>query len=388
MNINDRKILYAIDSFLPKDKFVIFPYGRWGKRAQYLLNKKYGINEVAIVDNKLSEKDKGIISINDISQIEGDYVVLFATENISVRKELSTAFMNFQGHPVCDIASLEIRNDIYFSMQCDRLYIEDCDEKQKDAVFAMTKQTWTQLGKTQPYWSVLTDKKYLIENMDDKRLQEFYNSGAGSCNMIVQTLIRNQVIQDKSEAKNLDITEIGCGTGRVTKHLANTFRSVNAVDISAGNVEIAKRMVSAGNVLFHVYEDIYEYSNLPKHFYILSCFPIVNIPHNPLMNRMVYFPAHQSLINVANAINVQIFIANIPDKPIHACIDRSHLFSSFVKPIIILCILQFFHNKCCRKIILSAQCILVYFHRYAATLTGNLKDLFLRKQMHFHSPPA
>ena len=69
MNINDRKILYAIDSFLPKDKFVIFPYGRWGKRAQYLLNKKYGINEVAIVDNKLSEKDKGIISINDISQI-------------------------------------------------------------------------------------------------------------------------------------------------------------------------------------------------------------------------------------------------------------------------------------------------------------------------------
>ena len=41
MNINDRKILYAIDSFLPKDKFVIFPYGRWGKRAQYLLNKKY-----------------------------------------------------------------------------------------------------------------------------------------------------------------------------------------------------------------------------------------------------------------------------------------------------------------------------------------------------------
>ena len=277
MNINDRKILYAIDSFLPKDKFVIFPYGRWGKRAQYLLNKKYGINEVAIVDNKLSEKDKGIISINDLSQIEGDYVVLFATENISVRKELSTAFMNFQGHPVCDIASLEIRNDIYFSMQCDRLYIEDCDEKQKDAVFAMTKQTWTQLGKTQPYWSVLTDKKYLIENMDDKRLQEFYNSGAGSCNMIVQTLIRNQVIQDKSEAKNLDITEIGCGTGRVTKHLANTFRSVNAVDISAGNVEIAKRMVSAGNVLFHVYEDIYEYSNLPKTDIIYS---IMVLQHN------------------------------------------------------------------------------------------------------------
>ena len=53
MTINDRKIMSAIEQNLPDGRFVIFPYGKWGKRVKYLLNKKYKIDEVAIVDNGL-----------------------------------------------------------------------------------------------------------------------------------------------------------------------------------------------------------------------------------------------------------------------------------------------------------------------------------------------
>lgn len=45
--------------------------------------------------------------------------------------------------------------------------------------------------------------------------------------------------------------EIGCGTGRMTRHLADRFDRVVAVDVSPAMLELARRSVSAPNVEFH-----------------------------------------------------------------------------------------------------------------------------------------
>ena len=277
MTINDRKIFNAIESNLQNGKFVIFPYGRWGKRVKHLLNREYKINELAIVDNELSKECSGILSMNDIEKIEGqDYVVLFAVTNPDIYSDLLAQTQLFRGNLVCDIAAMECSNN-FFSMCSEKMYIEDCDSAQMETIFDRTRQTWSQLGTSQPYWSVITNKKYLAENMDEKRRAEFYESGKEGCRDIIQTLIRNDIIGDKGDAGQLEITEIGCGTGRVTKHLARVFQNVTAIDVSAENMAIASSVVQEENVSFHLYKKIEDYNDLPKTDVVYS---IIVLQHN------------------------------------------------------------------------------------------------------------
>ncbi len=277
MTINDRKILYAIESNLSNGKFVIFPFGKWGKRVKYLLNKKYGIKEIAIVDNCQSKKNDEIIGIKDVEKIGAkDYVVLFAVSNAEIYDELWTQAKVFKGKSVCDIASLECDNK-FFSMRSDKLDIEECNSRQIETIFEMTRQTWSQLGSSQPYWSVLTNKRYLLENMGEKEMADFYDSGEGDLASIIQTLIRNDIIKDKNGAKSLDITEVGCGVGRVTKHLAQAFHKVTAIDVSAGNMEIASMMIREANVSFELYKCMEDYCRMPKADVVYS---IIVLQHN------------------------------------------------------------------------------------------------------------
>lgn len=277
VTINDRKILRAIENNLQNGRFVIFPYGKWGKRVQYLLNRKYGVQEIAIVDNGLAGKQGSIIGISDIDRIrDADYVVLFAADNMDVYSELLEQTKLFGGNLVCNIAEVE-GGDGFFSMNSGSLPIEDCNSDQLKTIFDVTRQTWAQLGTAQPYWSVLTDKKYLLHNMGEKERKEFYGSGQKNCEAIVQTLIRNSVIGNFDEAKLLDITEIGCGTGRVTIHLAQTFRKVTAVDVSAGNMKIASESVRGSNTSFFMVREIEDYSRLPKADVVYS---IMVLQHN------------------------------------------------------------------------------------------------------------
>jgi SAM-dependent methyltransferase len=46
--------------------------------------------------------------------------------------------------------------------------------------------------------------------------------------------------------------EIGCGAGRITKHLANYFGEVHAVDVSQSMIDYAKQHVRSQNVSFYV----------------------------------------------------------------------------------------------------------------------------------------
>lgn len=277
MSMNDIKIISAIENNLSKGKFVIFPFGKWGKRVKLLLNKKYGIQEIAIVDNNLSKTSADILSIHDVKNIKDqNYVVLFAVADRDAYSDLLTQLAVFPENSVCDIASIECSSN-YFSMCSDKMQIEDCNDEQLTAIFNRTRKTWSQLGSSQPYWSVLTDKKFLLENMDEKEKIEFYESGRGSCKAIIQTLIRNDVIKDKSAAKDLEIIEIGCGTGRVTKHLAQMFKKVTAIDVSKGNMEVAASVVQDMNVSFCLFEGIEDYNNLPKADIVYS---IIVLQHN------------------------------------------------------------------------------------------------------------
>ena len=46
--------------------------------------------------------------------------------------------------------------------------------------------------------------------------------------------------------------EIGCGTGRITMQLASYFKRVDAIDVSEGMLEYAKKHISSPSVTFHL----------------------------------------------------------------------------------------------------------------------------------------
>ncbi len=89
-------------------------------------------------------------------------------------------------------------------------------------------KTWKHLGCTEPYWSVLTDPGYRPDSIDGN-MRRFYQSGLEDIEILRATLLR---CVPAFEMQNSEVTEYGCGVGRVTVHLAKMCARVTACDIS------------------------------------------------------------------------------------------------------------------------------------------------------------
>ena len=261
--INEEMIRTVIERQIGQgaDSFVIYPFGAKGKLVKKTLNEAYGIKEKAIIDNKLSESDASILHSKELEAMPKDWVVLLASHNKENYQEIRSAVCNDTGRVVCDIAEAEAGK---FLLSYNKMAIEQCDSEQLQQIFDRTKREWMALGEQDPYWSVLTHEEYKSENINEEALRKFYASGWLNVAKIVNTLSRNEVVNNWDELKELDITEVGCGCGRITKGLSQVFKSVTALDISKGNLTIARDAIDAENVDLRLITDLNEYRNLPK----------------------------------------------------------------------------------------------------------------------------
>jgi SAM-dependent methyltransferase len=117
------------------------------------------------------------------------------------------------------------------------------------AIFARVQRTWTELGGTEPYWSVLSSEQFRMTDFD-RYAESFYASGRGFADLFEAFLRRN----------GLEIgafptcLEFGCGVGRVTRWLAERFARVVATDISLSHLALARKYLAArglSNVTLH-----------------------------------------------------------------------------------------------------------------------------------------
>ena len=264
--ISETKIREAIEQCLRKgdNRFIIYPYGKKGKLVKHILNEEYGIEELALVDNYLSVAEENIYSAEEAYKIFNDYTILFSAEKKQVRAELEKTVLCTNNKKITDIAQIPMLGCNQFSFKEKKVLIDSCNQEQLENVFARTHEIWTQLGEEESYWSVLTDDKFLSENIGEKEIREFYETGRENVKQIAATLIRNGMVDKETELENYDITEIGCGCGRVTKGLADLFHQVTAVDISKGNLAVAKNTISKDNVIFQMISQVDEYGKLPK----------------------------------------------------------------------------------------------------------------------------
>ena len=134
---------------------------------------------------------------------------------------------------------------------------------------------WKEFGENEPYWSVLTWDGYLRANFDANR-ESFKESGREHAAMVDYLPSRNGI-----RATGGVCLELGCGVGRVTRFLAERFEHVIALDISPGNLKLAREYLAESgftNVTFRLISDPGEIAHLEEFDFFYS---FIVLQHNP-----------------------------------------------------------------------------------------------------------
>jgi SAM-dependent methyltransferase len=97
------------------------------------------------------------------------------------------------------------------------------------------KQSWEHLGDTRAHHSVLTNKDFLPNSLE-QNIGAFWKSGENEVKEIEAILKRHKL--NIEEIKTA--VEYGCGVGRVTVPLSKRVRAMHAYDISRPHLEYAK----------------------------------------------------------------------------------------------------------------------------------------------------
>jgi SAM-dependent methyltransferase len=129
----------------------------------------------------------------------------------------------------------------------------DAPDDQLSFMIAKIKEAWSHLGKTRPFFSVLTNPKFLPDEFE-RNAKEYWDSGEREAGRVQRMLERHGF-----DLANKTCVEYGCGTGRVTMGLAKRCAHVHAYDISLGNMKHGKQRakeIGIGNITFHEISDI------------------------------------------------------------------------------------------------------------------------------------
>jgi 2-polyprenyl-3-methyl-5-hydroxy-6-metoxy-1,4-benzoquinol methylase len=119
-----------------------------------------------------------------------------------------------------------------------------CDPALLQALWDHVSATWSNLGSTEPYWSVLTEERFRMKTLDPVQRAAFHETGEGEVHRLNAWARRNAVTLPTSGV----CAEFGCGVGRVTRALARQFRRVVAFDVSPLHLREAKLQMQADGI--------------------------------------------------------------------------------------------------------------------------------------------
>lgn len=152
----------------------------------------------------------------------------------------------------------------------------EVDEPVMRALFDRVASTWSELGASEPYWSVLTNKIFRSETINRTK-ESFFKTAHWDAELIEACLARAGSVG----ATDGSCLELGCGVGRVTSQLAKMFEHVVAVDVSAPHLRLAAERIGVlkqSNVEFIHLERLEDLSALPDYDFFYSR---LVLQHNP-----------------------------------------------------------------------------------------------------------
>lgn len=150
--------------------------------------------------------------------------------------------------------------------------------EQRQRMWSEVADVWSQLGSSDPYWSVLTNDDFRIDNMQSQTaLEAFYKTGRNEVARLLAWFARNGY-ELPAEGRCIDY---GCGVGRITLWLARHFREVIALDVSDAHLHAAKDYLHSqgvDNVQFHLVRTQDDFSFLKNTDLFFS---FIALQHNP-----------------------------------------------------------------------------------------------------------
>jgi len=130
--------------------------------------------------------------------------------------------------------------------------------------------TWKNFGQSEPYWSVLTSKKYKTDSIE-KNLQDFFTTGKHQIDALEKILNNHN-----SSFKDKVCLDFGCGVGRLTKNVFPLCSEVFGVDISESHLALAKQNVPEAT--FYLIDKNNKFPELSKRPDII--FSLITLQHN------------------------------------------------------------------------------------------------------------
>ena len=154
----------------------------------------------------------------------------------------------------------------------------DTDQKPKslEGFAGDMKRDWDYRAKENAKWFINTFKLHQSD-------EEFYSTGMLD---IERFVLNDPMLTRGRDLKSLRLLEIGCGIGRMTKHLAEIFGEVHGVDVSAEMIKLAcARFQGVNNVFFYETNGL-DFSALPDDYfdiifsaYVFQHAPSVDVIH-------------------------------------------------------------------------------------------------------------
>jgi 2-polyprenyl-3-methyl-5-hydroxy-6-metoxy-1,4-benzoquinol methylase len=149
--------------------------------------------------------------------------------------------------------------------------------EERRALWNHVSEVWSAYGKSDPFWSVLTDERWRSKNLTNGQiLDAFYETGGSEVLRLDAWLRRNGL-----ESRGAVCAEYGCGVGRITHALARRFRRVVAFDISEPHLDAARRRLSEQGVENIEYVAVRNEAALDRLRGVDLFYSILVLQHNP-----------------------------------------------------------------------------------------------------------
>src|SRR5690349_19056549 len=94
------------------------------------------------------------------------------------------------------------------------------------------RKQWEALGRSDPYWAVLTDPAAKGRRWDK---EQFFAMGVAEIDAVEQNLVRLDITPKRALA-----LDYGCGVGRLSRALSHKFENVIGIDISESMLQEAR----------------------------------------------------------------------------------------------------------------------------------------------------
>lgn len=203
---------------------------------------------------------------------ENDSVVEQKVKNCHSTQELRRSLMNSE--------EFKLQNTVFTTLSGHEppLSVEyRTSDRELQRLFSRIRESWTALGENDPYFSVLTRERFSRAGLQDKKIEEFFESGKDELDRLFKTLERNGIDHSRYQ-KCLDF---GCGAGRISRWLAEKFSEVYASDVSAQYLEMAQNhllRIGLSNVRFLHLTRVEDIDRFPAVDLIYS---VIVLQHNP-----------------------------------------------------------------------------------------------------------